>query len=643
MRLLPAKIEYLLRDQFLISVTPGSVNGTACTPGPGVRTVNDVESLINVTGGRLRSHGQTTAVWGDARITWPSVARANGRALVGLIDHQDGMIADMAFGLATANNIGNPGTDGYGWLGGLSAGVGAELRVAANGVSVLADAYPGPGIRSTQYLVVVAMLDTGAAILMSTFGTDDGVGWQGPLTMPKYPLARIVYVCRAGTVDPLFPYLQFYDEAPDATAYSSHGLTDLRVVDVASWQATDALATFADRFTRADSDTTMGNSWALEGSAGTWGIASNAAYNVSGHGSRAYHAITGNPSDGIWTWTVNCTTHAGTHWGLIFRRVDVNTFLYLTNNGAGNSIMLQEWQAGAFHGEVELFAGFTLPDGAPARIVVSAKGNQYHLWMNDIAGAATWKTDAGNYCLTGTSIGMRHDFRGTPPTFDNVAFYPHTVTLPLEIRDGAVPATRVAGATIAQDSFTDDDDTALDAHTAEAGGAWTEHQAAWTIQTNRASVVLGAGESGIATQELGVANCEMSLDVIFPAAYVGPAEVILSGIIVRYLNAGNYCVVRIARGAGTLNNQELEVLEVISGDAKVRHKTQFNVEYYALNGSYTLRVQAWGDHLQVWLDDNPVMSYIMQPALNGATRHGIFRGEGDSGPAFDNWLVKTLL
>ena len=40
------QISWLLRDEFSTDLAAGSVNGTAAEPGPGTRTVRDVESFI---------------------------------------------------------------------------------------------------------------------------------------------------------------------------------------------------------------------------------------------------------------------------------------------------------------------------------------------------------------------------------------------------------------------------------------------------------------------------------------------------------------------------------------------------------------------------------------------------------------------
>lgn len=46
-------IAYLLRDLFATDRAAGAVNGTAAEPGPGTRTITDLDSRITVTGGEL--------------------------------------------------------------------------------------------------------------------------------------------------------------------------------------------------------------------------------------------------------------------------------------------------------------------------------------------------------------------------------------------------------------------------------------------------------------------------------------------------------------------------------------------------------------------------------------------------------------
>ena len=69
---------YLLRDEFTTDRAAGAVNGTAAEPGPGNRTVNDVESVITVATGKLTFANPATPVHSDEYVVYPAVARATG-------------------------------------------------------------------------------------------------------------------------------------------------------------------------------------------------------------------------------------------------------------------------------------------------------------------------------------------------------------------------------------------------------------------------------------------------------------------------------------------------------------------------------------------------------------------------------------
>ena len=71
-------LSYLLRDEFTDTLTAGNVNGTAATPGPGTRTVNDTGSDLAITGGNASF---TPGSWGDPRMLYDVITRVPGRVL----------------------------------------------------------------------------------------------------------------------------------------------------------------------------------------------------------------------------------------------------------------------------------------------------------------------------------------------------------------------------------------------------------------------------------------------------------------------------------------------------------------------------------------------------------------------------------
>lgn len=74
-------IEYLLLDRFSTPLAAGAVDGTAAVPGPGTRTVTDVEDKIAIAGGLCVFTEQATKAWGEQGLRYGAVTRAAGRML----------------------------------------------------------------------------------------------------------------------------------------------------------------------------------------------------------------------------------------------------------------------------------------------------------------------------------------------------------------------------------------------------------------------------------------------------------------------------------------------------------------------------------------------------------------------------------
>jgi hypothetical protein len=256
----------------------------------------------------------------------------------------------------------------------------------------------------------------------------------------------------------------------------------------------------------------------------------------------------------------------------------------------------------------------------------------------------SWKTDAGNNFLTATGLGIyaaNGSGSGTSPLFTAAVFYPNTFTLPAEITAGAVPVVYAPGATLASDTFTDTDTTALTAHTPTLGSAWTNILGTWTISSNRATVSAAVGANMI-TQALSTPNAECSIDIITPGALA--TSTVRAGIALRYVDSNNYLVVRLYKDSGT---SEIEISETVGGTGIVSHKTDLSAAAVTTSTTYTLKCQiaadpnGGADLLHVWLDSKPRLSYKLR-AANAGTRFGLYRENTDDGCVFDNWIVKAL-
>jgi len=70
-------------DQFLTDLGAGTIDGTAAEPGPGIRGVVDSESKLSISTGTLViSGGKASPAYGDPAISYPSVSRTPGRAMM---------------------------------------------------------------------------------------------------------------------------------------------------------------------------------------------------------------------------------------------------------------------------------------------------------------------------------------------------------------------------------------------------------------------------------------------------------------------------------------------------------------------------------------------------------------------------------
>lgn len=73
-------LTFICRDVFTTDRTAGNVDGTACEPGPGTRTVNDTTPTLALSGGYVQSAARVGA--SDPAIRFGSVARATGKAML---------------------------------------------------------------------------------------------------------------------------------------------------------------------------------------------------------------------------------------------------------------------------------------------------------------------------------------------------------------------------------------------------------------------------------------------------------------------------------------------------------------------------------------------------------------------------------
>jgi hypothetical protein len=114
-------------------------------------------------------------------------------------------------------------------------------------------------------------------------------------------------------------------------------------------------------------------------------------------------------------------------------------------------------------------------------------------------------------------------------------------------------------------------------------------------------------------------------------------SVIRAGITLRYTDVNNWIHIRLFMDPTQANSDEIEILERVAGVGGVAKKYN-NGNYYGLSTDYVLKCQVVGDLLHVFLDGEPVMSFITR--LTG-TKHGLYHGGNDDDSLFDAFTVKA--
>jgi hypothetical protein len=101
-------IRWLLRDEFTTALAAGSVNGTNAEPGPGVRTIRDVETLITVSSGWLNLPQLTTLDWTREDIVYPQpITRKSGTILLNKFKASTATFAISGFVTSTTPALGS--------------------------------------------------------------------------------------------------------------------------------------------------------------------------------------------------------------------------------------------------------------------------------------------------------------------------------------------------------------------------------------------------------------------------------------------------------------------------------------------------------------------------------------------------------
>ena len=173
------------RDLYSNALSAGSVDGTACEPGPGTREIVDAGSQVSISGGAL--------VIGGAAASWSgideSVTRSLGKSYRNTITVAD-VTKTVEFGFDT-NKTGAIGAEGF--------------RITADTVKPICNGTAGPTVRvptdGTQYSFLVSERSAGAF-----FATKEGATGQWLLD----------WVCNTGAASTLYAGLYNTDATVSA-------------------------------------------------------------------------------------------------------------------------------------------------------------------------------------------------------------------------------------------------------------------------------------------------------------------------------------------------------------------------------------------------------------------------------------------
>jgi hypothetical protein len=620
-------LSYALRDLFTTDATP-LMTGVA-EPGPGQRVVTDTRGVLRTVDGALRYQGiggtgvLTTYPYGNVGMRWAGQERQAGRALVGLVTLSD-RHDRITFGWSASAGAADKRAEGYHWShedGGLYASRPGMRQIIDVTMSQI-----GPD----QYLIVALLHSSGATVLLSSAGSKTGHGVTDPRGVPQYPDALVLDVSRSGNDATLYPNIQFSDEMSYPLG---HVIQDVRVVDLEdAWTNDYGLAQSYDLFSGSGALqvpwTVRAGTWSQSGGALT--LTGNAGFNrVSRPGL----------ADGRFVFTVEIPSSGLPFFGCMIREVDANNYLRLFNDGT-NTIKLHAFIGGNLVGQI-LGGAYTWELGETYEITVLTQGNKYQIFINgERFTGGGWVTDVNNWCVNGTGYGPYVLDNGHQANYHDVACYPHVITLPDAIGEGATPVIRTAGATLYQTDFTAADGTSL----ADLG--WTLGSGTTaTVQSNRAQLS-GSGQL-LAVRDVGQRNVEINMRVICPPVVAG---YIFAGPILWYTDANNWCAVRMAQDiVGQPLNPEIEVMRRINGSEVVVGKFQSAIPEYTANSAHDLRVQVGPDPnapetdlLQVWWNNDLVITRRISAELPRSTTFGIHRPSVDDGCVVDSWSVAAL-
>lgn len=308
-------IPWLLNDSFNDTLAAGSVNGTAATPGPGTRVVDDTSTNLSLSGGNAVIAGGESGDYGEPGLWLDAVTRAAG--VVGVMSYTG---ASGAIG-----RVGFDSTQAEGGKSGNAYHVESvtDLRAYKGSGSALAVATI---VATTEYYLAIVLKASGAYYFIKNGAFSNWTllwVYAQPSTATQY-LGIMNYSL---VYNSSFLRVPVETWLPTPLAYDT--FTDTNGV---------SLDAHASDTSGPDSQATASRAWTEE--SGDWDIQSNKA-NPDG---AAIATIDAGQADVV----VDLTVDGGTAGqpAICLRFADTNNYWFLQADRANNQLELHEYASG---------------------------------------------------------------------------------------------------------------------------------------------------------------------------------------------------------------------------------------------------------------------------------------------------------
>lgn len=373
--LLNSGISYLLRDDFTDTLTAGNVDGTAATPGPGLRNVTDPSNNIDISGGTLRFNGNSgiTAEY----VNYDIGPRAAGRII--MFSYDDLPNSTHVSRLDAFANISFSQAYIY------SVASGSAVSRTDTGEATVLPA----GTLSGTHKIAFLIRDTGCLGLI-----DYGTGWK--------------FVMATKSPTSINLWLSFYGVATDVRISSVRVPKDLYLPTPLASDGAFGATTDGQGHAETSGIGSGGNGLAWTDNKGTW---SGGSATVLSGGEAIRTVDAGNADVFV---DLDITRTAG-NASIMLRYTDDDNYLRCGTDGT-NAVLVEK-----VSGTENTLSTTAITYGAADTMRIRLEGQAARIYYDDAFVSATSSIDAS---LTGTKVGLYTTDTGN--SFDNLVAYAST-------------------------------------------------------------------------------------------------------------------------------------------------------------------------------------------------------------------------